>query len=73
MQQRYTATYTKIDAGYMRQVVEWPEVVTEGKELEECRLMLKDALHEMILAYRQRNRELQPNPYLMESRFLSNG
>jgi len=37
----------------MGQIVEWPEVVTEGKTLEECREMLKDALHEMILAYRQ--------------------
>ena len=53
MQQRYTATYTKIDAGHMGQVVEWPEILTEGKDLEECRLMLKDALHEMVLAYRQ--------------------
>ena len=57
MQRRYTATYTKIDTGYMGQVVEWPEVITEGKDLEECRLMLQDALHEMILAYRQQNRE----------------
>lgn len=61
MQRRYTATYTKIDAGYMGQVAEWLEVVTEGKNLEECRLMLKDALHEMILAYRQQNREQPPS------------
>lgn len=66
MQRRYTATYTKIDAGYMGQVVEWPEVVTEGKDLEECRLMLQDALHEMILAYRQQNRELPPGNSLIE-------
>ena len=26
----YTAKYTKIDSGYMGQLVEWPEVVTEG-------------------------------------------
>lgn len=66
MQRHYTATYTKIDAGYMGQVAEWPEVVTEGKNLEECRLMLKDALHEMTLAYRQENRELPPSLDLME-------
>lgn len=66
MQRRYTATYTKIDTGYMGQVVEWPEVVTEGKDLEECRLMLQDALHEMILAYRQQNRELPPGNGLIE-------
>lgn len=66
MQRRYTATYTKIDTGYMGQVIEWPEVVTEGKDLEECRLMLQDALHEMILAYRQQNRELPPGNGLIE-------
>ena len=49
----YTARYTKIDSGYMGQLVEWPAVVTEGKDLEECRWLLRDALNEMILAYRQ--------------------
>ncbi len=49
----YTAKYTKIKSGYMGQLVEWPEVVTEGKTLEDCRAMLQDALREMILAYRQ--------------------
>ena len=61
MQRRYTTAYTKIDTGYMGQVVEWPEVITEGKNLEECRLMLQDALHEMILAYGEQNRELPPS------------
>jgi len=37
----------------MGQLVEWPEIVTEGKDLEECREMLRDALDEMILAYKQ--------------------
>ena len=26
----YTAKYTKIKSGYMGQLVEWPEVETEG-------------------------------------------
>ncbi len=51
MLKTYTAKYTKIKSGYMGQVVECPEVITEGKDIEECRFMLKDALHEMILAY----------------------
>jgi predicted RNase H-like HicB family nuclease len=46
----FTAKYTKIDAGYMGQLVEWPEVITEGTDVEECREMLEDALQEMILA-----------------------
>jgi predicted RNase H-like HicB family nuclease len=58
MLKNYTAKYTKIKSGYMGQLVEWPEVITEGKTLEECREMLKDALHEMILAYRQQGKEM---------------
>jgi predicted RNase H-like HicB family nuclease len=46
----YTAKYAKIKSGYMGQLVEWPEVVTEGKTLEDCRAMLQDALREMKLA-----------------------
>lgn len=54
----YTAKYTRIDAGYMGQIIEWPEVISEGKNIEECRFMLKDALREMVLAYQQQQREL---------------
>ncbi len=54
----YTAKYTKISSGYMGQVVEWPEVITEGRTLEECREMLQDALREMIKAYRQQKKEI---------------
>jgi len=54
----YTAKYTKIKSGYMGQLVKWPEVVTEGKTLEDCRAMLQDALREMILAYRQQKKEI---------------
>ena len=57
MLKNYTAKYTKIKSGYMGQLVEWPEVITEGKTLEECREMLKDALHEMILAYRKQKKK----------------
>ena len=45
----YTAKYTKISSGYMGQIVEWPEVITEGKDIDECREMLKDAVGEMIV------------------------
>jgi len=62
----YTAKYTKIESGYMGQLVEWPEVVTEGKTLEECRKMLQDALREMILAYRQQKKEIPKGGALIE-------
>ncbi len=66
MLQSYTAKYTKVDAGYMGQIIEWPEIVTEGKDLEECRLMLRDATQEMILAYRQQNKEIPLGNSLIE-------
>lgn len=47
----YTACYTKIEVGYMGQLLEWPEVITEGDTLEECRAMLIDAAQEMTRAY----------------------
>ena len=62
----YTAKYTKIDSGYMGQLVEWPEVLTEGNTLEDCRKMLQDALHEMIMAYHQQNQEIPIGGALLE-------
>jgi predicted RNase H-like HicB family nuclease len=66
MLSNYTAKYTKVSSGYMGQLVEWPEVITEGKTLEECREMLKDALRQMILAYRQQNKEIPIGQALLE-------
>jgi predicted RNase H-like HicB family nuclease len=62
----YTAKYTKISSGYMGQLVEWPEVITEGKPLEECREMRQDALNEMIKAYQQQNKEIPTGRALLE-------
>jgi predicted RNase H-like HicB family nuclease len=62
----YTAKYTKISSGYMGQLVEWPEVITEGKTLEECRDMLQDALREMIKAYRKQKKEIPIGRALLE-------
>jgi predicted RNase H-like HicB family nuclease len=62
----YTAKYTKIGRGYMGQLIEWPEVVTEGATLEECREMLHDALREMILAYQQLEKEIPVGGSLIE-------
>jgi predicted RNase H-like HicB family nuclease len=62
----YTARYTKLRRGYMGQVVEWPEVITEGTTLEDCREMLRDALREMIRAYRQEGKEIPRGGALLE-------
>ena len=58
MLKTYTANYTRIASGYMGQLVECPEVITEGKTLDECRELLQDALQEMVLAYRQQQKEI---------------
>lgn len=66
MVKSYTAKYSKIDSGYMGQLVEWPEVITEGKTIEECREMLRDALREMIEAYKQKGQEIPLGGDLLE-------
>ena len=62
----YTARYTRIPSGYMGQLIEWPEVITEGKSLEDCRELLQDALHEMMAAYRQQEKEIPAGGGLIE-------
>ncbi len=62
----YTAKYTKIESGYLGQLIEWPEVVTEGKDLEDCRSMLRDALNEMMLAYNELGKEIPLGNALIE-------
>jgi len=62
----YTAKYMKVDSGYMGQLLEWPEVVTEGRTLEECREMLQDALNEMVLAHIELGREIPRGGALFE-------
>ena len=66
MLSNYTAKYTRINSGYMGQLVEWPEVITEGKTLDECREMLKDALSEMVVAYRQQGKDIPLGGGLLE-------
>lgn len=66
MLKTYTAKYTKIRAGYMGQLVEWPEVITEGRTLEECRELLQDALRQMVEAYRQLRKEIPVGGALIE-------
>lgn len=63
---QFTACYTKLDetGGYMGQLLEWPNVITSGKDLEECEYMLKDAAHEMMLAYQEDGDKI-PHPSLI--------
>jgi len=38
----FTAKHTKIPAGYLGQLIAWPEVVNEGRDLEDCRALLRE-------------------------------
>ena len=52
-QMNFTIKFTKIDSGFMGQIMELPEVVSEGFSMDDCRLSVQDALNEMIKAYKQ--------------------
>ena len=46
----YHAAYYEIEDGwYLAKVLDYPGVVTQGKNLADARLMLRDALREMAL------------------------
>jgi predicted RNase H-like HicB family nuclease len=66
MLQNYLVKYVETPSGYMGQIVEWPEVISEGKTLAECRESVEDALREMILAYRQLGKEIPAGRFLIE-------
>ena len=64
---KFTACYTKLEDCYMGQLLEWPNVITDGKTLEECREMLMDAAHEMAIAYHEDGEEIPQPTILVES------
>ena len=47
-------------------MLEWPEVITEGKTLDECRELLADALRDMVAAYRQQKKPLPVGKAIFE-------
>jgi len=61
-----TARYVRIPSGYMGQIIEWPEVVSEGVDLEDCRASLRDALDEMVRAYRELDKDVPAEHALLE-------
>lgn len=62
----YTVKYSKTGSGYMGQLIEWPEVISEAESIEECQLMIRDALNEMVLAYRHLNKEIPTGSFIYE-------
>jgi predicted RNase H-like HicB family nuclease len=37
----------------MGQLLEWPDVISEGTTIEECRMMVEDAAREMMRVYEE--------------------
>ena len=70
MTRSYTARFERIPSGYLGQLIEWPEVITEGATLEECRLMLEDAAKEMAVAYRENGLTLPETTETIERIFV---
>ena len=55
---QFTACYRKLGHGYMGKLLEWPGVITEGDDLDDCRECLIDAAKEMALTYYEEGLEL---------------
>lgn len=49
---QFTACYQKLEHGYMGRLLEWPGVITEGDNLDDCRDLLQEAANEMADMYR---------------------
>ena len=68
---RFTACYEKTESDdgltYTGRLLEWPEVITFGKDLEDCRNMVKDAAQLMALSYRDDKREIPHAEIIIES------
>jgi predicted RNase H-like HicB family nuclease len=60
----YHAAYYEIEDGwYMARVLDFPGVITQGKDLSHARRMLRDALREMAIWYLEEGQALpRPNP-----------
>ena len=61
---KFTACYRKLEHGYMGKLLEWPGVITEGDDLDDCRDCLIDAAKGMALVYYEDGREI-PHPSII--------
>ncbi|MBQ7558897.1 MAG: type II toxin-antitoxin system HicB family antitoxin [Synergistaceae bacterium] len=66
MLKNFTACYRKLEHGYMGKILEWPGVITEGDDLEDCRELLKEAATEMAEIYKDDGREIPYAPLILE-------
>ena len=67
----YTVCYTKTESGYTGQLLEWPEVISEGATIEECRAMVEDAAREMAAVYEEDGIPVPQSHIIFESLTLT--
>ena len=67
MLKNFTACYTKLEHGYMGKLLEWPGVITEGNDLEDCRDLLAEAANEMAELYKDEGLKIPYAPLTLES------
>ena len=63
---KFTACYQKLEHGYMGKLLEWPGVITEGDNLDDCRELLLEAAGEMAEIYEEDGRKIPYTPLILE-------
>ncbi len=63
---KFTACYQKLEHGYMGKLLEWPGVITEGDNLDDCRELLLEAANEMAEIYEEDGRKITYIPLIFE-------
>lgn len=66
MLKNFTACYRKLEHGYMGKLLEWPGVITEGDDLEDCRDLLMEAANEMAELYKDDGRKIPYSQLIIE-------
>ena len=66
---KFTACYRKSEHGYMGKLLEWPGVLTEGENLEECRDLLREVTSEMSEIYKEDGMKIPYHSIIVEPIF----
>ena len=65
---KFTACYTKLeDGGYMGKLLEWPNVITDGEDLKDCRDSLVEAAVEMADIYSEDGMKIPKRSPIVET------
>jgi predicted RNase H-like HicB family nuclease len=68
MKREYTVLYTPIEDGWiMARVPELPGAVTQGRDLNEAREMIQEAVELLLQSYRENAAKLAPSAAIWET------